>query len=64
MIQKFPKSVSLYSNLSLEIPVSQKVTLTYDLSANGKFVEEKKKNSEVFDFVSTTNRNVAFTFPK
>jgi len=28
---KFPKSVRLHSNLSLNVPGSQKVTLTFDL---------------------------------
>jgi len=47
--QKFPKSVRSYSNLSLNVPGSQKVTLTFDLRLrNSKVIEEKKTSSEGF----------------
>jgi len=62
--QKFLKSVRSYSNLSLNVLGSHKVTLTFDLRLRSKVVEEKKTSSEVFGFDSTTNRIVAITFPK
>jgi len=50
--QTFPKSVRSNSNLSLNVPGSQKVTLIFDqvLGVYCKIVEEKKTSSEDFGF--------------